>query len=229
MNINDAQALAAKLMTEHKLDSKGWVFKFDKGTCRFGRCSYSNRVITLSRSLTLSNAETEVRDTILHEIAHALVGPRHGHDSLWRAQALKIGCNGKRFYKTAGQGGAVVVNSPWVLVCDSCGERYPKQKKSTERHYICKACSRKAGASCLLRWEATEYLVESVVSSRPQSGVTLRVWQIADEVQATGAVPLKLRVMKRCLAEGINRSTAQIQYAKWLKSWLKSLDPDKKK
>ena len=33
-----------------------------------------------------------IRDTILHEIAHALVGPCHGHDAVWRQKAREIGC-----------------------------------------------------------------------------------------------------------------------------------------
>lgn len=37
-----------------------------------------------------------IRDTWLHEIAHALVGPDHGHDEVWRTKALAIGCDGKR-------------------------------------------------------------------------------------------------------------------------------------
>ena len=33
-------------------------------------------------------------DTILHEMAHALVGQVHGHDAVWQAQVL--GCSGRR-------------------------------------------------------------------------------------------------------------------------------------
>jgi len=32
-----------------------------------------------------------VRDTLLHEIAHALVGTAHGHDEVWKAKCLEIG------------------------------------------------------------------------------------------------------------------------------------------
>ncbi len=40
--------------------------------------------------------DEEVKDTILHEIAHALVGKAHHHDDVWRAKALEIGCSGRR-------------------------------------------------------------------------------------------------------------------------------------
>jgi hypothetical protein len=44
------------------------------------------------------NDEREVRDTILHEIAHALAPPGAGHGAKWQAVALSIGCSGRRCY-----------------------------------------------------------------------------------------------------------------------------------
>ena len=32
----------------------------------------------------------------MHEIAHALVRKGHGHDAVWKAKALSIGCDGQR-------------------------------------------------------------------------------------------------------------------------------------
>jgi hypothetical protein len=40
----------------------------------------------------------QVRDTILHEIAHALAGPRTGHREVWQATAKAIGCSSMRCY-----------------------------------------------------------------------------------------------------------------------------------
>lgn len=37
-----------------------------------------------------------IRDTILHEIAHALVGPNHCHDLVWKAKCLEIGATPRR-------------------------------------------------------------------------------------------------------------------------------------
>lgn len=33
-----------------------------------------------------------MRQALLHEIAHALVRPGHGHDQVWKDKALQIGC-----------------------------------------------------------------------------------------------------------------------------------------
>jgi predicted SprT family Zn-dependent metalloprotease len=44
----------------------------------------------------LKSTQESITDTLLHEIAHALVGEGHGHDYTWRRMAISIGCNGDR-------------------------------------------------------------------------------------------------------------------------------------
>ncbi len=83
-------------MDEHGLH--GWAFAFDRARVRAGACHFTDRRITLSRALAAAQEEHEVRETVLHEIAHALVGPRHGHDAVWRARARQIGASGERCY-----------------------------------------------------------------------------------------------------------------------------------
>ena len=89
-----AVAMARRLMREHGID--GWTVRLDRAKTRAGVCRFGIRQIGLSAPLTRLHSEEEVRDTILHEIAHALVGPEHGHDATWRAQALAIGSTGER-------------------------------------------------------------------------------------------------------------------------------------
>lgn len=38
----------------------------------------------------------DIKDTVLHEIAHAIVGGRHHHDNVWKACCNKIGCRAER-------------------------------------------------------------------------------------------------------------------------------------
>ena len=47
------------------------------------------------------NGPEEVRDTILHEVAHALVGPGHGHDTVWKATAAQVGARPQRRGRTS--------------------------------------------------------------------------------------------------------------------------------
>jgi predicted SprT family Zn-dependent metalloprotease len=97
MRLNQAEELAKHLMRLHRLP-RGWSFAFDRSKVRFGKCDYRRRQISVSRHLVELNAEVEVRDTILHEIAHALAPRGAGHGPAWQALALAIGCNGLRCY-----------------------------------------------------------------------------------------------------------------------------------
>jgi SprT protein len=100
MELTHAHKLAQHLMKLHQLSPK-WSFRFDRSKVRFGKCDYARKEISLSRFLVKMNKEEEVRDTILHEIAHALAPRGTGHGPVWRTIALSIGCNGSRCYHEA--------------------------------------------------------------------------------------------------------------------------------
>ena len=86
--------LARELIAKHQLNQ--WSFQFDNGTKRAGCCQYATRLLSLSHEFAKRAPEEEISETILHEIAHALVGQAHGHDDVWRAKAGEIGCSGRR-------------------------------------------------------------------------------------------------------------------------------------
>lgn len=75
MNLRKAEEMAQEQI-------KKWCpeyrFRFDKATRRFGCCWGNLKLITLSKTLTEMNDESEVLNTILHEIAHAIAGNNHG-------------------------------------------------------------------------------------------------------------------------------------------------------
>lgn len=96
MNVFEAAELAKELMVRHRLI--GWSFRFDKDARAFGSCNHTRKVITLSASLTELNSDYEVKDTILHEIAHALVGPDHGHDAVWKSKCRQVGARPEATY-----------------------------------------------------------------------------------------------------------------------------------
>ena len=74
MDLSVAEKLAISLMDRHGLLDKGWHFKYDNAVKRFGVCMFRPKVIGLSSKLTLLNDREKVKDTILHEIAHAIAG-----------------------------------------------------------------------------------------------------------------------------------------------------------
>jgi superfamily II DNA or RNA helicase len=56
-----------------------------------GKCIPKDKCIILNAHHVDTHPDEEIKDTILHEIAHALT-PGHGHDADWRDRAIEIGC-----------------------------------------------------------------------------------------------------------------------------------------
>ena len=96
MDTTSALNLAYSLMKQHGLTDAGWHFSFDRAKRRAGACHYSKRTITMSSTYVSLNTEDSIRNTMLHEIAHALAGFRAAHGAEWVRVAKSIGCDGKR-------------------------------------------------------------------------------------------------------------------------------------
>jgi predicted SprT family Zn-dependent metalloprotease len=90
--------MARRFMDKHGL--RTWRFKFDRAKRRAGLCSHRTKTISLSREYVIRNADNieSIKDTILHEIAHALVGPGHGHGNVWKRECIRIGARPIRCY-----------------------------------------------------------------------------------------------------------------------------------
>ncbi len=83
--LNGIAGMARRLMDEHGLT--GWTLAFVESRSRLGDCHFRDRVIRLGRDHALEDSEEQIRDTVLHEIAHAIAGPEAGHGPLWKATA----------------------------------------------------------------------------------------------------------------------------------------------
>lgn len=125
------------------LDSFGlgdWYFSFDAARRRLGCCNYRELRITLSRYFVVRNGPTEIRETMLHEVAHALVGGGHGHGPVWKAMARRLGCRATRC------GRADMPAGRWRAACPGCSRMYHRHrrpKQSTGWH--CRACGSDRG------------------------------------------------------------------------------------
>lgn len=133
--------LARQLMNEHGLGH--WVFSYDRAKRRAGRCSYRKQLITLSINFVIRNNDEEIKDTILHEIAHALAGPGTGHGPKWKAVCRQIGAKPVRCYDSE------KVDMPkgrYKAVCGGCQKafhRHRRPKRSGFRY--CTACGPERG------------------------------------------------------------------------------------
>jgi SprT protein len=131
------RTMAEELIEKH-LPGKGWTFEWDRAKRRMGCCHYSTKTITMSSFLVLNATKDQIRNTILHEIAHGMAGYAAAHGYHWRRTAISIGCDGKRCHTVKTSAGA-----KYKATCGGCGNeffkfRMPKRGLTGRRCRKCK-------------------------------------------------------------------------------------------
>ena len=111
MDLNDAKAVALSLMNEHGVSH--YSLKFTPSFSFAGRCNYTKEIIELNPRWVERADGASVRNTILHEIAHALCGPRAAHGYRWFQTFTSIGGNGAGGTRDFG----VLATKRYVLKC----------------------------------------------------------------------------------------------------------------
>ena len=144
MHTATALRLARSLLDEHGLGA--WTVGLDRAKTRAGATHFRHRRITLSAPLTRAHDEALVRDTILHEIAHALVGPTHGHDGVWKAKAREIGASDARCFSSE----AARELAPFIGTCPA-GHEVRRHRRPT-RLIACAECSSSFDVAHLFEW-----------------------------------------------------------------------------
>ncbi|HEY4328696.1 MAG TPA: SprT-like domain-containing protein [Phycisphaerae bacterium] len=141
MDFLGAQELALRLMGLHGL--AGWAFGWNRRKRSLGLCRYREQRIELSAYFVQANDEVQVRETILHEIAHGLAGEKAGHGPLWKAKCARVGCMPIR----CDQGQAQMPAGRWQAVCGACGKHYNRHRRPARRaRYWCRVCGPERGA-----------------------------------------------------------------------------------
>lgn len=123
---------------------KGWKMGYDSASRRAGACHGSKKLITLSKHFVLHNTAEEIKNTIVHEIAHAIDNEDRGysnHDGRWKAIAIALGDDGARCYDSEK---VVMPEGKHLYACISCSKevRYHKRKSNK---FSCIDCARKNG------------------------------------------------------------------------------------
>lgn len=143
MDLKEAKKMARELMYEHGVGhwKLSWMDeRHTAGSCLTKkwskRPSASYGHIKLSRVFFEYFDVLEARDTILHEIAHALTDPKlPGHGAVWRAKARAIGGKGAQYvaarehakpqYSMVGtcpQGHTVKLRTVAAISCKKCND-----------------------------------------------------------------------------------------------------------
>ena len=106
---------------------------------RLGICKYHTKMITLSKEFVEKAQEDMVKDTILHEIAHALTKGHH-HDQVWKAKCVEIGGNGMRKCNT----GLNLLDKGWAYECPNKCFGLIVRRKAPKHHQLfgvrCASC-----------------------------------------------------------------------------------------
>ena len=205
MRIDDAERLARQLMDQHGLNE--WSLEFDNAKTRAGVCRSQRRQLGLSRPLTRLHDEAEVRDTILHEIAHALVGAHHHHDATWRATAIRIGCSGRRCISSAS--GSILAD--WVGTCPA-GHRVTRHRRP-QRVQSCGQCWPTFDPDALFEWTfrghraalPVRYLQEVDTLRARQQSLAAAITQQRDAADARVERPCGLPVGSTVVVLGSGR------------------------
>ena len=126
----DFLSLAKSKIEQFSLNN--WQVSFDHAQRRAGVCYYDKKLISFSiKFLRKANDEERV-DTLLHEIAHAIVGPGNGHNLIWKKKAIEIGCSGQIYQNFE------FSEPKWIKFCSNgCWEQKSFRRK---RNLICKFC-----------------------------------------------------------------------------------------
>jgi hypothetical protein len=135
-NLELAEVVARFLMDYYGLED--WEFGFNNRKTAFGLCEYDKKRISLSKHYVEHRDPELTLMTIKHEIAHALVGSKHGHDAVWKSMFIKLGGHGKRC-GDVGEG-TKEPDPKWVLIrkdtMEVINKYFKKPRKNFENCWI---------------------------------------------------------------------------------------------
>lgn len=175
----EVKKMALDLMKQHGLVKEGWVFRMGRGTRCFGKCrikpAQGLKEISISKHLSAVNTPERVKRTILHEIAHALVGIRHGHDYVWKRKCIEIGGDGQRCFSS----------DDTVMVDKAVRARTGTRRKHAD-HYCHKGITYRIGDKLNLNFDSGDkFEIIEIHTSRPKYPIivkntrTSKRWKVA--------------------------------------------------
>lgn len=123
-----------------------WTFAFDNAKRRAGLCNYTTKRISVSRYLAGRYEDDEIHQILLHEVAHAMAGPKAGHGPRWKAIGKEIGYEGKRLH----DGAIAEEHASWVGHCPA-GHEFFRYRAPT-RVSACAKCAKRFDPKNTIVW-----------------------------------------------------------------------------
>lgn len=141
MNKKQILDFVDRVFTEHGLYKEGWVFKFDRAKSRAGVTKWyrdGRKEITISYEVNSRHGWDFTKDTILHEVAHALSGMGNGHNHVWKRNCRKLGIKPVVTF----QGNMPESVYKWQRVCPNCKKKSKKYIRKINVKSACRSCCR---------------------------------------------------------------------------------------
>ncbi len=135
-----------------------WSFDFDRATRRAGLCDFARQRITVSRHLALRFDDDAIHQTLLHEVAHALAGPRTGHGPEWRRIARELGYVGGVTH----DGPIADDRARWRGSCPS-GHEFVRFRRPS-RDVSCGRCSRGFSRDAIITWRDQSVFIDALAA-----------------------------------------------------------------
>lgn len=201
--------MAEAALKAHGLD--GWTLAWLSERTRrvLGQCDYREKAIRLSLWYVRQNTKNHVRGTVLHEVAHALVGPKvQSHGVEWKAKCVEIGAAPDRLSRDARGCQPPVRRMPkWQAVCCDCGATIRRTRLSWEAE---RGLLRHVGCVTLLLWtefttEPDDALMDSIETTRwpldryaetfqRHRTVLDKTWDLKESLGLSGHEPAATRI-----------------------------------
>lgn len=124
---------------------EGFTFEWDRSVRRAGCCHHRTKTISLSYhyvNANLADNPDDVRDTVLHEIAHALAGPGEGHGQVRKDICVRIGARPVRCYDSQR---IVMPKGKYIGKCPNCKKDFSRHRKPRAGVRWCIACGPEKG------------------------------------------------------------------------------------
>lgn len=124
MDLRELERIAHEQFQKHGLQD--WTFGWARTKRRLGVCKFRLKRIEIASYYAEQNSSEKVLDTLMHEIAHALAGPKAGHGPAWKAIAVRLGAKPAAYDC---ENDTIVLPGNWQATCQGCGKKYQRYKR----------------------------------------------------------------------------------------------------